>query len=338
MSGGKEAPKKRRDFSPLIEVLLADFSVWKESDERFRAACPYHGGDNRTTFSIGRSGFFRCFKCEASGGMTELYAHLKNLSLAQAREALAGETLPVFYSMQAVTDKLAKHTGQAEKGFLREADIVPYLGLYPRYLLNRGFSKKSIRLFDIGYDETRSKIVLPVRNVEGRLVGITYRIDYEDDDTQPAKYWHDNFSKALHLYGLHLIRKERRIYLVEGQLDAVRMRQLGFPAAAIMGSALSREQADLVNADEVVLAFDNDEAGEKATRLAIKELSGRGKRLLVMQYPGKDPGDLQARAGITYVPWHRWILGSNRTLLPFSERYIIQQEALKAALWKKKKR
>lgn len=307
----------RRDYSALIERVLNPYDVWKATPTNWRARCPVHRGDNNTTFSIFENGRWRCFKCGAFGDMARLLMYVQRLTLQQARDYLG--TMPVpFRSLADIQLPPKKRDNKPKLPYelLREATLAPYRRYCPTYLRGRGFSEESLRRYEIGYDNDNHKIVIPVRDAEARLVGLTYRLDFDTDRSQPAKYWHDNFAKSIHLYGFHLWRARplRRLYLVEGQLDAVRMFQLGYAACAIMGSEISQEQVDVLvrhsRAESLVLAFDNDEAGFKARRNAITKLSKTqfGRELCCWQYPTKDPGELDETMPVATVPWTRCLV------------------------------
>lgn len=310
-------PQVRRDYTALIEQLLAPYGVWKAGEDKWRAACPVHKGDNNTTFSIFGNGKWRCFKCGAWGDMARLLVHVRRLSLKQAQDYIGSAPTP-FKTTGDIPILGPRQKGKKQLPYevLREAILAPYRKHCPRYLLGRGFSETSLQRFEIGYDLQNSKIVIPIRDWNRRLVGLTYRLDFDSDKSQPAKYWHDNFNKSLHLYGFHLWsgKKLRRLYLVEGQLDAVRMFQLGFAACAIMGSEISKDQVQVLvehsQAMQIVLAFDNDEAGHKARKDAIMKFSRTryARGLLSLEYPGKDPGELQGTGGIIARPWHHGMM------------------------------
>lgn len=303
----------RRDYSGLIEQVLAPYGVWPAGDGKYRSACPIHKGDNATTFSIFSNGRWRCFKCSAWGDMARLLVAVRHLSLKQAQEYIGSSPVP-FRRMEDIATLPAKRELKPRVPYevLQDSLLAPYKKHCPEYLIGRGFSEASLQRFEIGYDLGNSKIVIPVRDSKSRLVGLTYRLDFDTDRSQPAKYWHDNFSKSLHLYGFHLWarRKLRRFYVVEGQLDAVRMYQLGYAAAAVMGSEISHEQVDVLlrdcQADRIVLAFDNDDAGSKARRDAIYKLSRTrfARGLLVLNYDTNDPGELNEQHQLTTIPWH----------------------------------
>jgi len=115
--------------------------------------------------------------------------------------------------------------------------------------------------------------MFPIHNPSGRLVGFGGRTLGDDK----AKYINtsetDRFHKGLLLYGLHLakreIRETNRAVLVEGYFDVIGTVACGLEGAvAGMGTALTPEQAKLLSryAEEVVVAYDGDSAGENAFR------------------------------------------------------------------------
>lgn len=313
MINDRKGPTVRHDYSALIEQILEPFDVWKASSDRYRSCCPAHKGTNNTSFSVFSNGRFICFKCGARGDLARLVMFAKNVTLGQARDYINSSPQP-FYTMADVPMLPAwEERRNAERyPVLPEATIAPFRRHCPRYLIERGFSQAALRAYEIGYDMQHGKIVIPVRDVRGKLVGLTYRTDFDDDKTQPAKYWHDNFAKAFHLYGFqrYANRPLRKLFLVEGQLDSIRMHQLGFAAVAIMGSEMSREQHEVLvkhcKAEQVVLAYDNDEAGEKATRSSIRQLCQTrfGPTLSKLRYTTKDPGELTEDSKVSLEPWY----------------------------------
>lgn len=301
----------RKIYAHLIQQILAPFDVWSSGPGQFRSKCPIHRGDNPTAFHISIYGRWRCYRCGAHGDMAALVMRMNRVPFLEARKLL--EEFPSLWvdisSLPTLPDWKDRHKSKSAYPVLKESAIAAYRGKCPVSLINRGFSASVLRLFEIGYDRESFRVVLPIRDVHGRLVGITYRLDFSI--TNEPKYRHDNFDKRLHLYGFHLVARKRvkRLFLVEGQLDAVRMHQLGHAAAAVMGSSISAEQVALLvkyaACDSIVLAFDNDEAGEAATRRAVKALAGTrlGRKMQVAKYPGKDPGDLDIHSRIILKHW-----------------------------------
>ncbi len=155
------------------------------------------------------------------------------------------------------------------------------------------------------YDRFRNRLMFPIRTASGRLVGFGGRTLGNDT----AKYVNtsetDQFHKGNLLYGLHLakreIRETGRVLLVEGYFDVVGAVASGLEGAvAGMGTALTPEQAKLLSryAEEVVVSYDGDNAGENAFRRALPLLLGEGLAVRRVRFPGgHDPDSLRLAEG-----------------------------------------
>jgi DNA primase len=155
------------------------------------------------------------------------------------------------------------------------------------------------------YDRFRNRLIFPIRNAAGRLVGFGGRTLGDD----VAKYVNtaetERFRKSSLLYGLDQakrpLRDARRALLVEGYLDVLAAVAAGIETAvASMGTALTQDQARLLArfADEVIVGYDADEAGETAARRALPILAGQGLSTRRMRLPaGEDPDSLRVKAG-----------------------------------------
>jgi DNA primase len=302
---------QRADTESVASRLLKDYELWKSGENEWRCVCPFHvGARNKSGFRIKRTGWWDCYVCGAGGSLTDLVMAMEKLTFQQAQDWL-GNAPTRFLSLddvellQPYADRLKP---QPKYEILKEATIALSKKNCPNYLIKRGFTEEILVRYNVGYDLQKSRIVIPTRDVYGKLVGITLRLDFDGDG---PKYWHDCFDKSMHLYGFHLWARKnvKALYLVEGQLDAVRMGQIGLAACAILGSSMSKDQADLLDqyaiCDKLVLMFDNDDAGKKAADSAIKRLVGSrfGRSLFLAKYPGKDPGDLKDSKKIELVPW-----------------------------------
>ena len=147
------------------------------------------------------------------------------------------------------------------------------------------------------YDQFRNRLMFPIIDVRGNVVGFGGRVL---DDSKP-KYLNSNetviFNKRRNLFGLNLAKKTKTgfLILVEGNIDVVTMHQYGFDnAVASLGTSLTDEQATLISryAEQVVLLYDGDSAGQKATKRAIPILEKAGIRVKVLQIPNNmDPDD-----------------------------------------------
>lgn len=155
------------------------------------------------------------------------------------------------------------------------------------------------------YDRFRHRLMFPIHNASGRLVGFGGRALGDDK----AKYVNtsetDRFHKGFLLYGLHQakreIRETGRAVLCEGYFDVIGTVACGFEGAvAGMGTALTPEQSKLLAryAEEVIVAYDGDAAGENAFRRALPLLLAEGIGVRRVRFPGShDPDSLRLEAG-----------------------------------------
>jgi DNA primase len=153
-----------------------------------------------------------------------------------------------------------------------------------------------------GNDYFTRRLLFPLADARGRVRGFQARQLYEDDPLR-AKYVNspegDLFRKGDLLYGLDLARaaiaKQDRALIVEGNTDAIALRQAGFePVVAAMGTALTeshlRELSRLTK--NLALCFDADAAGQEATLRGMELASAQGFDIKVVSLPpGTDPAD-----------------------------------------------
>jgi DNA primase len=157
-----------------------------------------------------------------------------------------------------------------------------------------------------GQDYFQGRLLFPLADARGRVVGFQARKLREDDPLR-AKYVNspegELFRKGDLLYGLHLARnaiaKGGQAVVVEGNTDVIALRQAGFePVVASMGTALTERQLRELGrlAQKLVLCFDGDAAGEAATLRGMELAAAQGFDLHVVAMPPEsDPADVADR-------------------------------------------
>lgn len=281
----------------------------KASPEGFICTCPRpeHDDAHPSCTVNTETGMWFCHGCQTGGGLQYLVMCSFGLTGEQAAQQLEHVELLKKWP---VLPPLSKR--RLKTGFLPEEAMSAYSGLCPRYLLKRGFDKAFLREMGVGYDPMTLRVVFPIRDVHGRLVGMTRRATLSH---QHPKYKHTVFERAGHFYlgeTLPSVEQAQCVYVCEGHLDALRLLQhgrrwsklarrldrAGYPpnrAVAQMGGKMTPTQAKLLAryADVVVLAYDRDEAGEIAHARALEQLGDTGIREVHrLVYDAKDPGDL----------------------------------------------
>lgn len=174
-----------------------------------------------------------------------------------------------------------------------------------RHLEQKGYTKPDVKRAGLAavnqggryYDYFRGRIMFPIIDVRGNVVGFGGRVL---DDSKP-KYLNSPdtpvFKKSRSLFSLCNAKgtREGQLILAEGYLDVISLYQAGFAqAVATLGTALTSEQARLMNryAKEVVIAYDMDEAGRRATQRASELLTAAGLKVRVLRLDGaKDPDE-----------------------------------------------
>ncbi|MGN0984958.1 MAG: DNA primase [Candidatus Enterenecus sp.] len=158
------------------------------------------------------------------------------------------------------------------------------------------------------YDKYRNRLMLPVIDVRGDVIGFTSRVM---DDSTP-KYLNTPetaiFKKRSILYGLNYAKNTKRpnFILVEGNIDVITLHQAGFDnTVATMGTALTEEHIRLISkyTRELVLCYDNDAAGVDATQRAIALLKNSDLSVKVLQLPRRrtESGELVKQDADDYI-------------------------------------
>lgn len=153
------------------------------------------------------------------------------------------------------------------------------------------------------YDAFRNRVIFPIIDLRKNVIGFGGRVL---DDSKP-KYLNSSdtpvFKKSQNLFSLNFAKgkTDRRLILAEGYMDVITINQAGFEnVVATLGTALTAEQSRLMAqyADEVIIAYDSDEAGRKATSRAVGLLEAVGVKTRILNMKGaKDPDEYIKKFG-----------------------------------------
>lgn len=153
------------------------------------------------------------------------------------------------------------------------------------------------------YDRFRNRLMFPIIDVRGNVIGFGGRVM---DDSTP-KYLNspetEIFNKRKNLFALNFAKKSKLGYLilVEGYMDAIALHQYGFDCAvASLGTSLTEEHAVLMSryTQQVILIYDGDEPGQRATQRAIPMLEKAGLQVKVLKMrDAKDPDEFLKKFG-----------------------------------------
>ncbi len=183
---------------------------------------------------------------------------------------------------------------------------------FTKYMLGRGYTRDELvqanlcRRNENGrvYDAFRNRVMFPVIDVAGNVIAFGGRVM---DDSKP-KYLNTTdtpvFKKSRNLFALNFARHncKESIILCEGYMDVIALHAVGITnAVATLGTAITSEQARMLGnySRRVIISYDADEAGRKATERAIKLLEDVGIEVSVLSIPGaKDPDEYIKTYGV----------------------------------------
>lgn len=260
---------------------------------------------------------FMCQGCLFKGSAPDLVADVQQISRQSAERFLReiyGVTFnePIGGSMVGETDlRFADRQSDPPRIPPPESWLLSVrldwraepLEQFQQYMLDRGLSVETLEREDCGYCYLSDRLTIPVRDLEGNLVGVKGR-DWSGG--HPAKYMilgnrlngklnygFDTYEITNVVVGLHHNRDHRVGVVVEGELDRWALLQMGVPRPLASGRAgLSPRQVELLvdEAEEVVVYYDQGPAGEKATAQAV-ELLEPLVRVRVVEPLDVDPCD-----------------------------------------------
>ncbi len=262
--------------------------------------------------------------------------------------------------LAAAGDAVTARTFLSERGFDRDAAQHFGVGFSPRagdgllkHLRGKGFTEDELLASGLAaqsqrglYDRFRGRLMWPIRDVTGDVVGFGARRLFDDDRIE-AKYLNTPdtalYKKSQVLYGVDLAKKEiartRQVVVVEGYTDVMACHLAGVETAvATCGTAFGTEHIRVVRrligddgtvGGEVVFTFDGDEAGQKAAMRAFEE----DQRFVAQTYvavarDGMDPCDLRLARGDEAV---RQLVAGRTPMFEFAIRTTLRRYDLETA-------
>ncbi len=331
-----------------IVDIIGDYLSLKQRGKNFLAVCPFHDDHSPSLVVSRERQIFNCFTCRTGGNVFTFVMKYENVTFLEAVKIVAdkvGYNLSINnYTNYSLRNKEDYEIMDLAKKFYLN-NIFTEQGVNARkYLENRGINEAIIREFNIGlslskkdtlykllsnkkydldkitdlglvnkvgldiYDVFTNRIMIPIEDLKGQVVGFTGRIFNNEVDT--AKYMNTKeteiFKKGHILFNYHNARKSIRelkeVIVVEGNMDAITLSSKGIKnVVALMGVALSQEQINVLKKLKVpvILILDNDNAGLDATVKNGELLINAGVDTKVVRLNGaKDPDEYIRLKGI----------------------------------------
>ncbi|WP_218814492.1 DNA primase [Rickettsiella endosymbiont of Dermanyssus gallinae] len=331
-----------------IVQLIDERVPLRKKGKSYTACCPFHTEKTPSFTVAAEKQFYYCFGCSAGGNALSFLMDYERLSFPEAVELLAeqfGLQVPHSESYQSAQKGIATTLYPLlEKVAAFYAEQLRATPAAIEYLKQRGLSGQLAKKFSLGYapaawdhllkafkdtdallaagllikksegkgfyDRFRDRIIFPIRDKRGRVIGFGGRILTQGQSE--AKYLNSPetilFHKGKELYGLHEVCHESRqseyIIVVEGYMDVLALFQAQIPCAvATLGTATSSDQILRLFSikQEIIFCFDGDEAGRKAAwrvleiGLALLQ-DGYSMRFLLLP-DGEDPDSFVRKQG-----------------------------------------
>ncbi len=284
-------------------------------------------------FSSGKGGDMFSFVMEMEGldfkGTLELLARKAGVDLDQFKSSKPGvstelknralevlELSTKFYQRQLTVNKTALEYLVKDRGFSRETLLAWRLGYAPNtgfaltnFLTKQGFTTDEMKRAGVSIqrarhssDMFRGRIMIPLTDQSGQIVGFTARLLADEPDA--PKYINTpqtiNYDKSRQVFGLHLaketIRKEGFVVVVEGNMDVIASHQAGIAnVVASAGTAMTEQHLKALKrfTSDIRLSFDADSAGIAATERVIPLAQKAEVSLKIITInDAKDPDEL----------------------------------------------
>lgn len=276
------------DVFEVLERLGVERVTPASGGSEAHFSCPLHGPDERPSAYMNvDTGLWTCHACHERGNLPGFVAKVLGVAYSMAvgflrevygvdfREpegSMAEETKRRF-SPEPPTTSLRPPSDQWLRTFV--GDLYSDVGGRAfEYIRGRGFSADTIAEWQLGYDMISDRLVVPVRDLHGRLVGFKGRA-LEDEvvpkflilgDYRDQRYGFDPYEASQVVFGLQRNRDCDVAVICESELDAIALVQMGVERPTAIGmSYLTDAHARLLVQEcrEVVSFFDSDRAGEE---------------------------------------------------------------------------
>ena len=318
----------------IVDIVSARMPLVKKG-KNFFGVCPFHDDTSPSLCVSREKQIYTCFSCHATGNV---YTFLMDYEHWNFKEALSylGDIAGVdtkgikivksdnrydkFYDMYNLSLKyfqnnLLTKEGESARRYLKERFIDDKLikefevglSLSSRDDLTNLLQKKNYNIEDLNriglsrnnYDIYNDRIMFPLYDINGKVVGFSGRI-YKNNDQN--KYLNTQetviFKKGECLYHYHIakeqVRIDKNLIIMEGFMDVIRASSIGIRnTIALMGTALTNEQIKLIKrlSNNIILCLDGDNPGRKAAFNIGKIFSKEGIEVKIVTLPGDDDPD-----------------------------------------------
>lgn len=278
------------DVPHFLEMMKLR-NVEEATQDEYRFSCPFPGhksGDqNASAYMNSNSTAWYCHGCKRKGNAITFVSDIFNISSFESINHLKEYYGGGFQNPEStLEDEINLHFMEFGKPDQEPINYSLQLSVLSDFKINqemlaylheRGFNRKSIEEFQLGYDDISERIVIPIFDEVGRLVGFKGRSI--DPEVKPkykviggSNYGFPRYHVGLVIFAIDKVsEKEKTAIICEGEFNAIAMHQMGYKnAIAAGGSTFTPTHAKKIidRFDSAYLYFDTDKAGIEATRKA----------------------------------------------------------------------
>lgn len=275
-------------YAKVKEIYKETFGV-TGYEVRIRCPHPDHPDDDPSASVNMAKSTWHCFSCGRSGPVEDMSYKLGIDSEAEdlyerIRSRLERGGQPVDQGNQWKTaNYLARFHGPER---------------FSRWWDERGIEADTVEAYELGWDVQNSALVYPFRDSRGRLVDVVRRfVRVSEHDGRTGKYRYPlGLAKGDNWFAYHLAQATGEIWITEGAIDAIALREVGLDAIAQYGGKITTRQRELLerlDPKSVVLAYDQDDAGrENVGRFLDGLLPTYGVKIATWPGQYKDPDEI----------------------------------------------
>ena len=294
-----------------IEDIISTYVTLRKRGNTSVGLCPFHNEKTPSFTVYNDTQSFYCFGCGAGGDAIGFIKKIENLDYIDAVKMLA-ERAGMQMPQDGFDDSLSKkrrrilEINRETAKFYHSYMMSPEGKVGYDYFINRGLSPKTITKFGLGYAPDNWDSLLKHLRSLGFSFGEMLDAGRVLDDSKP-KYLNSSdtlvYKKTNELFALNLAKDSSSdtLILCEGYMDVISMHQAGFTnAVAGCGTALTNEQVRLISryANQVILGYDADEAGQKAVHKAVTLFKNTDVKIKIPRFTGgKDPDEIIKKMG-----------------------------------------
>lgn len=332
--------KNRLDIVEVIEGYIK----LRKAGKDYKALCPFHKEKNPSFFVSPSKQIWHCFSCNFGGDIFTFVQKIEGVEFPEALRILAKKAGVILKredpQIRSQRNVLFEACEEAADFFQKELGKNKAV---QDYLQSRGLKPETIEEFKIGYasnawdslinhlteigykvadiekagliiqkednksryyDRFRDRIMFPLQDLNGQIVGFTGRI-FGPEKENVGKYVNTPetmiYNKSRLIYGLDKakieIRKKDQCIAVEGQMDLIMVYQAGYKnAVAVSGTALTFDHLQVLKryTENLIFAFDADTGGEGATKraIALAQQFEFNIKVAILPNDDKDPAEI----------------------------------------------